>query len=191
MSEKPLMNKRQIVQNLKLLGEELEALQITQPVRLLMIGGAYMITQFGNRTLTEDVDVFAHMNKQTEEYRRFRSAIYFIAHDVQVSQKWVSDNIGDFMELLGPIPRGKLWLKHGMIEIYIPKSQYILVLKFLASRDKDIDDIQALCKRLRIRRRAQVDTRIRQYVAKYQLDKQIIEDRYENIHGILNRVFEI
>jgi hypothetical protein len=37
----PLMNKQQIIDNLKLLGEELAALELTQPVRLLMMNHFY------------------------------------------------------------------------------------------------------------------------------------------------------
>lgn len=190
MSKQPLMNEQQIIQNLKLLGEELEALQIQRPVRLLMIGGAYMITQFGNRTVTEDVDVFTYLDKETEDYRRFRSAIHFIADDVRVSQKWVSDNIGDFMQLLGLVPDGRLWLKHGMLKVYIPEPHYILMLKLVASRDKDVEDIQALCRRLRIKKRAQLETWLHKHVKKYQIDEQMIEDQRERIDEILRKVFE-
>lgn len=191
MDKQPLMNKQQIVHNLKLLGEELEALQLSRSVRLLMIGGAYMLTQFGNRTLTEDVDVFTYLDKETEDYRRFRSAIHFIADDVHVSQKWVADNIGDFMQLLGPIPDGKLWLKHGMLEVYIPEPQYILVLKLVASREKDIEDIQALCQELRIKKRVQLETWLRKHVAKYQIDEQMVEDQCERMDEMLRRVFVV
>ena len=191
MSKQPLMDKEQIVHNLKLLGEELEALQLTQPVRLLMIGGGYMLTQIGNRSFTEDVDVFTHLDKYSEDYRRFRSAIHFIADDVRVSQKWVSDNIGDFMQLLGPVPDGKLWLKHGLLEVYIPEPQYILVLKLVASRDKDVEDIQALCQRLRIKKRARLEMWLRKHVAKYQIDEQMVEDQRERIDEILRRVFGV
>jgi hypothetical protein len=52
------VNKQDIINALKLLGEELEALHIVHPVRVLLIGGGYMLTQIGNRTFTEDVDVY-------------------------------------------------------------------------------------------------------------------------------------
>jgi hypothetical protein len=164
------MNEQQIIGNLKLLGEELEALQIQQPVRLLMIGGAFMITQFGNRTVTEDVDVFTRLDRESEEYRLFREAIRWIAQDVHVSQKWVSDTIGDFMELVGPVPAGTLWLKHGMLEIFIPESEYVLALKLLAGRKKDVEDILVLFQQLRIETRAQARALLQAYVSKPMLE---------------------
>lgn len=183
--EKPVMNKQQIIDNLKLLGEELEALHLSQPVCLLMIGGAYMITQFGNRTQTEDVDVFTRLDKYTEDYRRFRSAIHFIANDAHVSQKWVSDNIGDFMQLVGPIPEGTLWLKNGLLEIYIPEPQYILVLKLLAGRDKDIEDIQVLLRYLRLRERKRVEGLLQKYV-----EEQMLIDEQEKLDTLLSNLFK-
>lgn len=165
MPNQPLMNEQQIIYNLKLLGEELEALQIKQPVRLLMIGGAYMITQFGNRTLTEDVDVFTPLDHESEEYRLFREAIRWIADDTQVSKKWVSDTIGDFMEVVGSVPGGTLWLKHGMLEIHVPEPEYVLVLKLLAGRKKDVNDIQVLFQQLGIEKRVQARELLQRYVS--------------------------
>ena len=191
MSEQPLMNKDQIIHNLKLLGEELAALQLTQPVQLLMIGGGYMLTQIGNRPFTEDVDVFTRLDHYTEDYRRFRSAILFIAHDEHVSQKWVTDNIGDFMEILGPVPEGKLWLKHGLLEVSIPEPQYILLLKLVAGRDKDLQDIQPLCRKLRLKKREQAESWFRKQVATYRLDQQVIEDHRENINRMFGSVFTV
>ncbi|SRR5579883_2803695 len=185
----PLMNKQQIINNLKLLGEELESLQLTQPVRLLMIGGGYMLTQIGNRLFTEDVDVFTYLDHHTEDYRRFRNAIHWIATEARISQKWVTDNIGDFLQILGPVPQGKLWLKHGLLEVYIPEPQYILLLKFIAGRDKDLPDIQALCRKLRIKNRTQAESWLRRQMVKYQFDQQVMEDYREHFGEMLDTIF--
>lgn len=39
------------------LAHELNAVGVRQPVRLLVVGGAYMLTQLHNRPATRDVDV--------------------------------------------------------------------------------------------------------------------------------------
>lgn len=39
------------------LGQELQRMGQQQPVRLLLVGGAFMLTQFHNRVATKDVDV--------------------------------------------------------------------------------------------------------------------------------------
>jgi hypothetical protein len=72
------MDKDDIIKNLKLLGEELEELEIQKPVHVLMIGGGYMLTQMGNRSLTEDIDAFTRLDKYGEDYQRFRAAVRFI-----------------------------------------------------------------------------------------------------------------
>jgi hypothetical protein len=185
MTNQPLLQKEQIIQNLILLGDELEALQITRPVCLLMIGGAYMLTQVGNRLFTEDVDVFARIDKHTEDYRRFRAAIHFIADDTHVSQKWISDNMSDFLQMLGPVPQGKPWLRHTALLVSVPEPQYILVLKLLAGREKDIADIQTLCEQLRLVTIEQAEIWLAAYVKTYQMDEQMVEDRRENIDQIL------
>lgn len=175
------MREQEITHYLKLLGEELEELQLQRPVRLLMIGGAYMITQFGNRVLTEDIDVLVYLDRNTEEYRRFRNAIRFIASDVQESQKWLSDTMGDFMEEVGKIPRGQLWLQHGMLEVYVPEPQYILVLKTLSARAKDADDIQTLFRHLKIRKWKQVENLLKKYVSRDILEDEEYAERIQRV----------
>jgi len=177
------MREQEIIHYLRLLGEELEELQLQRPIRLLMIGGAYMITQFGNRALTEDIDVLVYLDRNTEEYRRFRNAIGFVAFDVHENQKWLSDTMGDFMEEVGKIPRGQLWLQHGMLEVYVPEPQYILVLKVLSARRKDSDDIQTLLSHLKIRRWKQVENLLKKYVS-----RDILED--EEYAESIQRVFD-
>ena len=179
------MEKEDIIRNLKLLGEELVELEIQQPVRLLMIGGGYMLTQIGSRTLTEDVDVLTRLDKYGEDYRRFRAAVRFITSDTHSDARWFSDNIGDYMQLVGPIPEGTLWLKHGMLEVSVPEPQYILVLKLLAGRDKDLDDIQVLLHRLRIKKRGQVEKLLQRYVF-----ADMLEDEREKIDDLLVRLLK-
>lgn len=174
------MEKEDIIRNLELLGEELVELEIRQPVRLLMIGGGYMLTQIGSRPFTDDIDVFTDLDKYGEDYRRFRAAVRFVASDTHSDPRWFSDNIGDYMQLVGPIPEGTLWLKHGMLEVYVPEPQYVLVLKLLAGRDKDKKDIQVLLKRLKIREKSRVEQLLRQYV-----DKSMLEDEKEKIDKLL------
>lgn len=180
------MRKEEIVQYLRLLGEELEELGVRRPVRLLMIGGAYMITQFESRLVTEDVDVFVYLDRYSLEYQNFRDAIRYIAQDVQESQKWLSMNVGDFMEEVGKVPRGRLWLEHGMLQVYVPDPQYVLVLKVLAARGKDVPDIQFLLQYLRIKKRKQIERLLKKYVKQMMLED---EEYAENIERVLHDFF--
>src|SRR5437016_468634 len=130
------MQEQEIIHYLRLLGEELEELGVRRPVRILMIGGAYMVTQFGSRADTKDV----HENL-----------------------KWLSVNIGDFMQIVGKVPRGRLWLEHAKLKVYVPDPEYVLVLKILAARDKDVADIQFLFQHLQITVWGQVERLLKKY----------------------------
>jgi Nucleotidyltransferase of unknown function (DUF6036) len=123
------MQKQDIEHNLSLLGSELEELGIQTTIRLLMIGGGFMLTQIGNRATTDDIDVLVDIDdpQHSDDYRTFRNAVHFVAHDARLSGSWLSDNIGDFLRMAGPVPKGKLWRQFGRyLEVYIPPEEFIL-----------------------------------------------------------------
>ena len=68
--QKKLMTGQKIVECLRRLGDGLQDLGIQQPIRILMIGGAFMITQIGNRTVTEDVDVLVYIDRNFDDYQK-------------------------------------------------------------------------------------------------------------------------
>lgn len=76
----------------------------------------------------------------------------------------MSVNVGDFMVEVGKIPRGKLWFEHGKLKVYVPELEYVLVLKILAARGKDMPDIQFLFQYLGITRRKQVERLLKRIV---------------------------
>jgi hypothetical protein len=161
------MQKQDIEHNLSLLGEQLEELGIQTSIRLLMIGGGFMLTQIGNRLTTDDVDVLVDIADpmHSEDYRIFRNAVHFVAHDAHLDNAWLSDNIGDFLRIAGPIPRGKLWRRFGRyLEVYIPPQSFILAHKLIAGREKDEKDIQALFQRLHITKRQQAQKILDKYI---------------------------
>lgn len=171
MQEPIFMVKEEIIECLKRLGEELEALGVQNPIRILMIGGAYMVTQIGNRELTTDVDVLAYIDRKAEDYMKLQSAASYVAVDMHVSYKWFSDGIGDLLQAAGKIPSGQLWLKQGMLEVYIPEPQYVLALKLLAGgRDKDIGDILKLFGMFGIKNRKQAEKLLKKYFIKKALE---------------------
>lgn len=178
------MNEQEIIRYLRLLGEELEALRVQQPIRLLMVGGAYMITQLGNRTTTMDVDVVAQVDPDSQDYLSFKNAVRFVASDEHIDLAWLSDNIGDFVSETRNIPARHLWLKHGMLEVYLPDSQHILALKLITGREKDREDIQALFQQLRIKNRRQAEK-----VLKKCFDRKLLDDYTEEIESTLTFFF--
>lgn len=185
MQERKFLEREEIIQCLMRLGEELEALDIQSPIRLLMIGGAYMVTQVGNRERTEDVDVLAYIDRRTDEYFKLRSAASFVSVDMHVDNRWFSDSIGDKLLSVGEVPPGELWLQHGMVEVYIPGPEYVFALKLLAGgRDKDIGDLHTLCRMFRVKNRKQAMKVLKKYFLKEALEAYApeIEQTFAALH---------
>lgn len=161
------MNKHEVKNFLEQLGSMLVELEQKKTIKLLLIGGAFMLTQIGNRQVTDDIDgkilnIADPMHSQ--DYLTLKNATHFVADENKLPYSWFSDNIGDFLTIAGPLPTLKLWLKAGKLEVYIPPASYILAHKFIAGRDKDDDDIRTLCTKLRIRTRNQAQDLINTHI---------------------------
>src|SRR5579884_4023189 len=177
------MNAQEIVHNLQLLGEELSAMQVQEPVELLLIGGGFMLTQIKNRTFTSDIDVMVlHPDASSELYRIFKGAAQFVAQDENLDPAWLSTNIGDFLRIAGPLPTLKLWKKFGPLHLYLPPRDFILAHKIVAGRPKDMEDIHTLCRLLRVTNREK---------AQKTLDKYITQEiqSYYHVETTLRRLF--
>src|SRR6266567_287163 len=154
------------------LGQELQNRGVQHPIRVLLVGGAFMLTQIHNRPSTNDVDV---LHKDVESSansplaQSFKAAVRAVAHKNMLPGTWLNDLIGDFLRDTGTAPEGILWRAYALLEVYIPPSEYILALKLLAGRPKDRGDIQALCQQLRIQTRGQAQQLVDQYI----LNKQV------------------
>jgi hypothetical protein len=181
-----IMQEQEIVTLLCLVGDELQALGVKHPIRLLLIGGAYMLTQIHNRPATRDVDVVVQkLDPQSEEYRLFKQAIAFVAHDMGASPAWLSDTMAEFLQSIGKIPRGKRWLSQGKLEVSVPNARYILALKLLAGREKDVNDIKALLETLGIANRKQAEALLKTYV-----EKNTRQNAAQELQATLDQFFE-
>lgn len=180
------MDAKQIVEMLKSLADELDELGQKKTIKLLIIGGAYMLTQVGNRNATTDIDgkilnIDDPINSQ--DYLVFKNATHAAASNNKMDQAWFSDNISDFLDIVGPLPKLTRWKKFGKLEVYIPPAGYILALKFTAGRRKDRDDIFALCKNLHIRTRRQAHDLLNTYVTNEDIKQE------KNITQTINGYF--
>lgn len=168
------MQAEEIEAHLAELGQELQAMGLQRPIRILLVGGAFMLTQIRNREATDDIDVVFKDVKDTTTpwlYQTFKAAIRSVARQDNLSEIWLNDVIGDFLRDLGNIPEGKLWRKFGKLEIYLPPEEYILSLKLLANRPKDQSDILALTRQLNIQTREQAQDLIDRYIPDKQLQQ--------------------
>jgi len=162
-----MMQRQDIEYNLTLLGEELQEMGLQKPIRLLLIGGAYMITQkIGERKTTGDIDVIVSLDHPLtpHEHHLFKSAIRFVAYDLGISETWLNDLASEALTSTGKIPKGTPWRTFGkLIEIVLPPKDFILACKLLAGRNKDRNDIIALCEVLRIKQQEQAQAIVDTY----------------------------
>ena len=161
------MQEKEIEAYLAELGQELQNLGVKRAVRILLIGGAFMLTQIGNRRTTDDIDILFEDGDDitaSPRYRTIRTAIKTIAIRHGLKGNWINDIMGDFLYDTKTVPEGTLWRSYGKLEIFLPPKEYILALKLLAGRQKDIEDIQALCDQLQIRTREQAQRLVDLYI---------------------------
>lgn len=168
------MQAQEIETYLAELGQELQNLGVQRPIRILLVGGAFMLTQVRNRFTTDDVDVLLkdiEDSKTSVLYQIFRAAVRAVTSRNKIPSTWINDVIGDFLRDIGTAPEGTLWHTYTMLEVYIPPSEYILALKLLAGRQKDRDDIHALCQQLQIRTRKQAQGLVDRYIPNKQVQQ--------------------
>lgn len=161
------MQEQDIINILTQIGKDLEDEGFMEPVRLLLIGGGYMVTQIHNRATTMDIDagILTPTHRYGEIYELFRKIVDFNLAEIGGDPRWYSDDISEFLPLMGLPTIRTLWLSSGKIEVYVPDAEYILVLKLLANRDKDQEDIRVLLGLLKIKRRKQAEVLLRTYVS--------------------------
>jgi predicted nucleotidyltransferase len=157
----------EIDQYFQALDEELAERMFKKPVRLVVLGGVYMMFFLKNRSSTKDVDVvpldFPDTMNPNQETKVFRTAVNAVAKKFQLKRDWMNDVVAAFIPDLGTLT---LWREYSTLHIYVPDAEYILALKLLAGRDKDEDDILTLCERLNIQTRE---------------DAQAVVDRYADL----------
>jgi hypothetical protein len=161
------MRARDIETYLADLGQELHQIGLQQPVRLLLIGGAFMLTQLHSRRATNDVDVLLiDVDDPTTSplYQTFKAAVRAVANRNRLPVAWMNDLLGDFLRDTTRVPRGTLWRTYALLEVYVPEAEYILALKLLAGRPKDRGDIQLLCRQLHVGTRLQAQQIVDRYI---------------------------
>jgi hypothetical protein len=166
------MQRQEMEQYLAELGQALEQQGVQEPVRILLIGGAFMLTQMSSNRVTNDIDVLlSDIDDPTTSplYQTFKMAARIVARQNNIPLTWINDVIGDFLRDVSKIPQGTLWRTYGLLQVYIPEADYILALKLLAGRQKDKEDIQLLCQQLHINTRIHAQ----QVVDRYIPDKQV------------------
>ena len=127
------MQTQEIEHYLVELGAALESQGITKPVRMLLIGGAYMMLLANAPRTTDDVDIF--WMEEGEDFQRAREALrdgaQAIASKYTLPPNWFNYLTQMLIYDKIKMPRGKLWKHFGPLQIYAPPTLGGIV--FLAS----------------------------------------------------------
>lgn len=161
-----ILTSEDIEKLLQELGEVLKK-KFRQPVKIMLIGGAYMILMFQNRETTQDIDIcpmsMPPSNNPNDETKKFVSAVNSIARQHRLPQKWMNDISFDIVGGISPNTI-ELWFTCGMLEVYRPSTDFMLALKLFADRDKDKSDIETLCNALQVTTRSQAQEVLDRYI---------------------------
>ena len=161
------MQARDIERHLTQLGQELTDRGIQKPIRVLMIGGAYMLLLAKMQRSTDDVDIL--WLDEDDAFQRgideLREGVQAVAEKQRLEPDWFNYMTHLLMYDVVTIPRGTLWKRFGPLHIYVPPKTYILALKIFAGREKDIEDSRLLLRYLKVRTRSQARLLLDRYIS--------------------------
>ena len=179
------MEARDIERYLAELGAELQYRGLKQPVRILLIGGAYMLLLAHAPRSTKDIDIFwLDEDGLQRAYAPLRESVQVIKQKYDLDGDWLNYLAQILMGDEVIVPNGKLWKQFGPLHVYAPSDEYILALKINAGRRKDLDDCVILLPKTNIRTREQAQQLLDRYILPNGQQKNA-----ESIENALNRLF--
>jgi len=159
------MQARDIERYLVDLGAALKNRGVKKPLRMMLIGGAYMLLLENAPRSTEDIDIFWLEEEAFERMREVVSACMLdVARKHMLPPNWFNFLTQVILMQDIYIPDGTLWKRFGPLHIYIPPREYILALKMTAGRPKDLDDCAILLPKTAIQTIEQAQELLNTYI---------------------------
>lgn len=183
------MNVQDIEEYLSQLGQELVNLGVNRPLRMLMIGGAYMMLLANAPRSTDDIDIFWLDDEEEtleQALHALRDGVHTVAAKNKLGPNWLNYLTQLLMYDQIHIPKGELWRQYGPLHIYVPPKEYILALKILAGREKDIEDCKILLQQTKVKTRKQAQQLLERYIL-----PNAQKDNAEQIENSLEELFGI
>ena len=160
------MDSSHIEQYLGFLGQKLVEMQVKATI--ILLGGALMVTQIGNRKSTQDIDVVIATNDRST-YQAVQQAISLVARERRLPPAWLNDDVTIVVDQIGKPKAPKHWKTYANLTVYVPELEYMLALKLFSGRPQDDRDIQAIAQRLNIHTKAQAWSTVNGYIPSTQL----------------------
>jgi hypothetical protein len=179
------MDSHEIETYLAELGAELKGRGIKKPVRIMLIGGAYMLLFANALRSTNDIDIFwLDEDAFQQTLGTLSDSVQAITRKHTLRPDWFNYLTQIIMHDEIIVPDGKLWKRFGPLHIYIPPKEYIIALKIIAGREKDIDDCAILLPQTKIQTRQQAQQWLDRYILTGAQEKNA-----EQIENSLNKLF--
>lgn len=180
------MRADEIEEYLAELGTELKNRNIKQPIRIMIIGGAYMMLLANAPRTTNDIDILWLEENAFQEMRNTVSeCVLAITRKYTLEPSWFNYLTQIIMQNEIIIPNGKLWKRFGPLHIYAPPKEYVLALKIIAGRDKDLEDCAILLTQTNFKTRKQIQKLLDRYIL-----PKAQEEHAEQIERSLNKLFK-
>ena len=160
------MDSSHIEQYLGFLGQKLAEMQVKATI--ILLGGALMVTQIGNRKSTQDIDVVIATNDRST-YQAVQQSIALVAGERRLPPAWLNDDVTIVVDQIGKPKAPKHWKTYANLTVYVPELEYMLALKLFSGRPQDDRDIQAIAQRLTIHTKAQAWSTVNGYIPSTQL----------------------
>jgi hypothetical protein len=145
----PLLSRRRLLDALGRLGDHLRAAGVVADLHI--VGGAVMVTEYGARDATADVDAYNY-----HPHGAVQRAAHLVAEEMDLPQSWLNQQASTY------VPRGADWRRshtfdHPNLHLYAIAPEHLLAMKIQAGRPTDADDIETLCHQLGITTLAEVE----------------------------------
>lgn len=133
-------------------------------------GGALIGHQMTHRKSTRDIDVvFLNINDSTHPDQRTNAlfkAVRSVAKKHRLAWEWFNDSanaVHDFRDMI-PHPELEPWYDGTHLRVDLLSKPCLLVMKLMAGRRKDDQDIEVLMEEIQITTRAQAQALVDQFV---------------------------
>lgn len=149
LPSEPLLTRRRMLDALGRLGDHLRDASVVADLHI--VGGAVMVTEYGARDATADVDAFDYRPHGAVE-----RAAALVAKEMGLPRSWLNQQASVF------VPRGASWRRsssfdHPNLHVYAIAPEQLLAMKVQAGRPTDAEDIATLCGLLGIESVAEVE----------------------------------
>lgn len=132
-----LLSRRRMLDAFGRLGDHLTTAGVVADIHI--VGGAVMVTEYGARDATADVDAFDY-----QPHGAVERAARLVAREMGLPPSWLNQQASAF------VPRGADWRRshsfdHPSLHLYVIVPEQLLAMKVRAGRPTDAEDIATLC----------------------------------------------